>query len=73
MGCAESCRRIPARRWCRIMPTDLPAVSARKSAQAQRRTNITMVSVWFIIVLVNLVLLFAGQSLAKALELMGKF
>jgi hypothetical protein len=55
------------------MPTDLPAVSARKSAQAQRRTNITMVSVWFIIVLVNLVLLFAGQSLAKALELMGKF
>ncbi|MFY9836415.1 MAG: hypothetical protein WAK55_08070 [Xanthobacteraceae bacterium] len=56
------------------MPTDLPAVSARRrKAQTQTQTDITIVSVGFIIVLVNLVLLFADQSFAKALELMGQF
>jgi signal transduction histidine kinase len=56
------------------MPTDLRAVSARiRKAQAQTQTDITMALVWFVIVLVNLVLLFADQSFAKALELMGQF
>jgi signal transduction histidine kinase len=60
--------------WRLIMPTDLRVVSARKrKAQAQIRNNITMTLVWFIIVLVNLVLLFADQSYAKALELFGRF
>jgi hypothetical protein len=56
------------------MPTDLSAVSARqRKAQAQTQTDITMVSVWFIVCLVMLVLLFADQNFAKALELMGQF
>ena len=37
------------------------------------QTDITMVSVWFIIFLINLVLLLADQNFAKALELMGQF
>jgi hypothetical protein len=56
------------------MPTDLPAVCARKrKARSQTQTDITIVSVWFIILLVNLVLLLADPSFAKALELMGQF
>ncbi|MFY9836482.1 MAG: hypothetical protein WAK55_08425 [Xanthobacteraceae bacterium] len=50
-----------------VMPTDLPAVSARKrNAQAQTKTDITMVLIWVIICLVVLVLLLADQSFAKA-------
>jgi hypothetical protein len=50
-----------------IMPTDLPAASARKrNAQTQTQADITMVLVWVIICLVTLVLLLADQSFAKA-------
>jgi hypothetical protein len=56
------------------MPTDLPAVSARRrNARTQTQTDITIVSVWFIIVLVNFVLLVADQRFAKALALMRQF
>ena len=56
------------------MPTDLCAASARKhKAQAQTQTDITLLLVWFIICLLNLVLLFVDQSFAKAIELMGQF
>ena len=49
------------------MPTDLGVVSARKrKGKAQKQTDITMVSVWFVICLVMLVLLFADQSFARA-------
>jgi len=49
------------------MPTDLDAVFARKrKAQAQKQTDITMVSVWFVICLVMLVMLFTDQSFAQA-------
>jgi len=56
------------------MPTDLEAVSARKrKVRAQKQTDTTMVSVWFIICLVML-LLFADQSFAKAtIEWMNLF
>ena len=55
------------------MRTDLRAVSARKrKAQAQTQTDITIALVCFIIVLVNLLLLFADQGFAKAVELMGQ-
>jgi hypothetical protein len=55
------------------MPTDLEVLFARKSeAQRQkkneRQTNITMLSVWIIICLVMLVLVFVDQSYAQALE-----
>ena len=56
-----------------IMPTDLLAVSARKrKAQAETQTDITIALVCFIIVLVNLLLLFADKGFAEALELMGQ-
>jgi hypothetical protein len=56
------------------MPTDLPAVGAQKrKVQTQAQTDITIVSVLFIIFLVNLVLLLADQNFAKALEFMGQF
>jgi len=54
------------------MPTDLLEVYARKrKAQAQAQTDITMALIWIIIWLINLVLLFADQSFARAtIELM---
>jgi hypothetical protein len=60
--------------WRRTVPTDLPNLSAReRDVQTQMQTNTTIALLWFIIVLANLVLLFADQSYAKALELMGQF
>jgi uncharacterized membrane protein YidH (DUF202 family) len=61
------------------MPTDLEAVLAlRRKVQAQKekekQANITMISVWFIISLVMLVLLFVDKSFAQATaELMYLF
>jgi hypothetical protein len=50
------------------MPTDLPAVSAKRKAQAQARTdNITLVLIWVVIWLGMLVigLLLADQSFSN--------
>ncbi len=61
------------------MPTDLEALLARKlKAQREkikeRQTNTTMLSVWIIICLVMLVLLFFDSSYAQAMqELMELF
>jgi hypothetical protein len=49
------------------VPTELGMVLARKrKLQAKIQTDITMVSVWFIICLVVLILLFADQGFAQA-------
>ncbi len=61
------------------MPTDLEAVFARRpKAHAQKekekQANITMISIWFIICLVMLVLTFVDKGYAQAMaELMDLF
>ena len=47
------------------MPTDLPAITARK-AKAKPQTDVTLALVWVIVCLVMLVLLLADQSFSKA-------
>ena len=56
------------------MPTDLQAVFARKrKAQRERKKeiqdNTTMLSLWIVVCLVMLVLLFVDKSYAQALQL----
>ncbi len=56
-----------------FMLTDLEAVFARKrkvetEREKERQSNVTMLSVWFIICLVMLVLVFIDNSYAQALE-----
>jgi predicted nucleic acid-binding Zn ribbon protein len=55
------------------MPTDLEALFARKceaqrQKESERQTNITMISVWVIICLVMLVLLFVDKNYAQAMQ-----
>lgn len=55
------------------MPTDLEAVFARKrKAQRERKkeiqNNTTMLSIWIIVCLVMLVLVFVDKSYAQALQ-----
>jgi hypothetical protein len=55
------------------MPTDLEAVFARKremqrEKQKERQSNATVLSVWVIICLVMLVLVFVDNSYAQAVE-----
>jgi hypothetical protein len=49
----------------------IPAVSARKRKTQAQQTEIMIALVCFIIILVNLLLLFADQGFAKAVELIG--
>ena len=61
------------------MPTDLDAARARKrSAQKenekQRQTNVTLLSIWTVVCLVMIVLLFVDRRYAQAMEeLIGLF
>ncbi len=61
------------------MPTDLEALFAQKRKEQghkekERQTNIAMLSVWMIICLVMLVLVFVDKSYAQAMgELMDLF
>jgi hypothetical protein len=55
------------------MPTDLEAVFARtrkaqRESENERQTNLTMLSVWAIICLLMLVLVFVDKGYAEAME-----
>ena len=61
------------------MPTDLDAARARKrkarrEKEKQRQTNVTLLSIWTVVCLVMIVLLFVDRSYAQAMEeLIGLF